>query len=895
MITPTRTTAIEILQRRSKPSSFFEYSHKIHSFHTKNSLKLIQKMNYLALIIFLFQTVILCPSCCVVQGYSNTRTIVNNRNKKLSPFIRRKDGNGHRPHLFRPRLSPPSTSSVFMSSVQNSEEEDSIKQRKEDKSVTTSSSSSSSQQLQSTVISTPEGTNQASFETPLSMPPSSDLYTEAERLRQKARQLMQEANIAERELQKSKLEMESQRHLFLDEIIQEFADMMNCTISSSTSTNVNVDVNVEINSSNQAGQGQEEDKSILLQRVVDKLQEKKLSAFKTIQLIERMHEREMKVKRKYMNGYNINPTNPTSFNIGDVSNSMELSQNDVLILQGWIDRIIEAQSIIDETTETKSTRSNNVKVSNRLKSRIKELRKEEEEEYQRNLAKSINKRLMDASTLSNVDSYSSSSGNEVLQNFAQQTFQSEVNQNMTSSNFNMTRMLEDIIQIPLWVPSSILPYVVLNKQELDPDDLKKIRSEVLMGSQFQCTSWDSMRLGAVYRGNLIDKRRASSISALVGVKPMPLLSGINNTKDGAKQSLSEVAFREIQERLEKAGLADKIQLFLMEDPEFRPGLDTYKTKPQPVILAVSTGVVPDQGINRGKFTQLLTILSISSTIFTTFAYAVSAYALNPNFFNAVVNENDISLLWVTLPIFFGVFALSIVHEVAHYIAAEKNGIKLGWPVPLPSLQIGTFGSITPLRSFPPSRSSIFDVAISGPLVTAFVSTLMTIIGLILTIRTPATAMSGLAVIPAALTKMSFLVGSITTVLAPKIMMMPLSQPIPVHPLFLIGFAGLVGSALNLLPIGKLDGGRASTAIFGRRTSYLISIQTLFLMAVCALTGISAISIFWGLLITLFQRNADVPIRDELTEVNDVRYKVYIFSIVLAVLTLVPFPGSMGAL
>ena len=260
-----------------------------------------------------------------------------------------------------------------------------------------------------------------------------------------------------------------------------------------------------------------------------------------------------------------------------------------------------------------------------------------------------------------------------------------------------------------------------------------------------------------------------------------------------------------------------------------------------------------------------------------------------------MNESDLSIIWACLPIVIGVFSLSIFHEFIHFIVAKMKGVKIGLPIPLPSFQIGTFGNITPLRSFPQSRTALFDVALSAPLVTSLASVAMIVLGILLTINTPAESISGLAVVPAALVKMSFLVGSITSLFAPKVMMLPLSQPLPIHPLFLVGFAGLVSSALNMLPVGKLDGGRACNAVFGRRPAYLISLLTLLVMSVSALSGSSTISIFWGLIITLFQRKADIPIRDELSEVDDFRLGVYGFSIILTLLTLAPFPGVSGAL
>ena len=126
-------------------------------------------------------------------------------------------------------------------------------------------------------------------------------------------------------------------------------------------------------------------------------------------------------------------------------------------------------------------------------------------------------------------------------------------------------------------------------------------------------------------------------------------------------------------------------------------------------------------------------------------------------------------------------------------------------------------------------------------------------------------------------------------------MLPLSQPIPVHPLFMIGLAGVVASALNLLPVGRLDGGRAATAVFGRRSAYIVSLITLTYLAISALTGSSTTSVFWGLLVSIFQRLPEIPIRDEISEVDNTRFMLYIISIFITFLVLAPFPGALTAI
>jgi len=50
-----------------------------------------------------------------------------------------------------------------------------------------------------------------------------------------------------------------------------------------------------------------------------------------------------------------------------------------------------------------------------------------------------------------------------------------------------------------------------------------------------------------------------------------------------------------------------------------------------------------------------------------------------------------------------------------------------------------------------------------------------------------------------------------------------SQIVQLHPLAVIGFTGALLNALQLLPVGRLDGGRLATATLGQRSHPLVSI------------------------------------------------------------------------
>lgn len=278
----------------------------------------------------------------------------------------------------------------------------------------------------------------------------------------------------------------------------------------------------------------------------------------------------------------------------------------------------------------------------------------------------------------------------------------------------------------------------------------------------------------------------------------------------------------------------------------------------------------------------------------TASYSIASYALNPNYLDAVVNKQDLSVLPASLPVFIGIVAVQAIHEGAHYIMAKARGISIGTPIPLPSVEIGTFGCITPLRSFPANRSALLDFALSGPVAAMIVSIMLMIFGINATIHASGLQLEQFPVIPVALLKSSFLTGSLLTYLAPKTMLLPIAQPIPVHPSFMVGFSGLLASALNLLPIFRLDGGRAAGAVFGTRFAGLSSAFTLLMMLSFALSG-SNLAFSWGLLVFVFQRRPEIPVRDELTGVDDVRLGAWLFALAVAVLTLLPFPGASSFL
>ena len=430
---------------------------------------------------------------------------------------------------------------------------------------------------------------------------------------------------------------------------------------------------------------------------------------------------------------------------------------------------------------------------------------------------------------------------------------------------------EQVFLAPLWVPSTIFQYLCISKLQIETNEIITLKEKIFPGTAFFCTSSENWDKAAIFRGNI---------------------RGI----DTSDRNSTETLLAEIQHRLDKTGLSKKLQILLMPDPEWRPNRDQTAAQepPKPVILAIPADVVPDdQKISQKKSVigKALKVTAATLPLLTTFLYSITCYALNPKFFDAVMNQRNLGVLTACLPVLVGVFAVQAVHELAHALVAKKWGIKIGLPFPIPSTQIGLFGCITPLKSFPKNRSALLDFALSGPLSAMMFSIGMMVAGIRLTLRASGTDILRFPVLPMAVLKSSFLAGSLLTVFTPKSMILPHSQPLALHPLFMAGFAGLLSSALNLLPIFRLDGGRACSAAMGSRFAAIASSGTLVFMFSLALSSTTGVAFAWGALVLLFQRQFEIPTRDEWTAVNDFRLFGWLGSLATAVLALVPFPGG----
>lgn len=252
--------------------------------------------------------------------------------------------------------------------------------------------------------------------------------------------------------------------------------------------------------------------------------------------------------------------------------------------------------------------------------------------------------------------------------------------------------------------------------------------------------------------------------------------------------------------------------------------------------------------------------------------------------------NDLSF-----PLFATTVGIQAIHELSHIIAARNNNLNITVPTLVPSLGTGLLGGITSLKTPPRDKQSLFDFAIAGPLAGMGVSVILLVIGMVVTISMDVTSYENLPALPFNLLRQSSLAGGIINSISPGLLTVPdaalgskaLSEiNIPLHPFAIAGYFGLMINAVNLLPVGRTDGGRIALTLFGRSGAQLVSFLTFVGMFIQGILGSDLILFFFSFVV-FFQSELEIPQRNEVDDMDFSRVLLATATGVLVLLTLIP--------
>jgi membrane-associated protease RseP (regulator of RpoE activity) len=238
-------------------------------------------------------------------------------------------------------------------------------------------------------------------------------------------------------------------------------------------------------------------------------------------------------------------------------------------------------------------------------------------------------------------------------------------------------------------------------------------------------------------------------------------------------------------------------------------------------------------------------------------------------------------LWYSVPI----LAILGCHELGHYFACRYYNVAASRPyfLPVPFLLTGTLGAFIRIRQPIPGKRELFDIGVAGPIAGFIVAIPLLFIGMYLSRVDP---------IPADVQGQVFWLGEpLLFKLAAWLTFGHVAEgfTVTMHPMAFAGWFGLLATALNLFPIGQLDGGHISYAVLGRKSTIVTLI-----MVVC-LIGLAFWSLSWAvwagltilMLLVFGPRHPRTP--DEHIPLDPVRKTVAVFAVIMFALCFTPAP------
>jgi membrane-associated protease RseP (regulator of RpoE activity) len=251
-----------------------------------------------------------------------------------------------------------------------------------------------------------------------------------------------------------------------------------------------------------------------------------------------------------------------------------------------------------------------------------------------------------------------------------------------------------------------------------------------------------------------------------------------------------------------------------------------------------------------------------------------------------------TLLLRGLPYAIALLVILGCHEMGHYLMARRYGMQVTLPyfIPVPFF-LGTLGAFIQMKSPVPNRRALFDIGIAGPLAGLGVAIPLLLWGLAHSTVVPipeegASLLNFEALDPKA---------SLMLTLMSKLMLgsaVAADQALHLHPVAIAGCLGLVVTALNLMPVGQLDGGHIVHAMYGQRVGGVVGQVARLLVFGLALVHTELM--IWAILL-FFIPAADQPALNDVSELDDRRDFLGLLALTLLVMIVLPAPGILTRL
>lgn len=302
---------------------------------------------------------------------------------------------------------------------------------------------------------------------------------------------------------------------------------------------------------------------------------------------------------------------------------------------------------------------------------------------------------------------------------------------------------------------------------------------------------------------------------------------------------------------------------------------------------------------------------------------------------------DLNNFHLGLPYSVSIMFILTSHELGHYFAARHHKMDTTLPYfipfpPIPALIqlfgifFGTFGAVIRIKSVIPSRKALFDVGSAGP-ICGFIASLIVLIYGFLNLPSPEfilsihpdydftiNASTNPHGIPLVFGDNLLMMGLRSLLTDPSTQFVPPMSEIYHYPFLCAGWFGLLVTALNLIPLGQLDGGHIVYAMFHksyRKVTRIVFISLILLSLPAVLDSAiriflgfllnqdigpiiplakytSTAWLFWALIVYFILKIYHPPVPDE-TPIDDKRYALGWFCILMFILCVSLNPISVG--
>jgi len=312
-----------------------------------------------------------------------------------------------------------------------------------------------------------------------------------------------------------------------------------------------------------------------------------------------------------------------------------------------------------------------------------------------------------------------------------------------------------------------------------------------------------------------------------------------------------------------------------------------------VALHIVSGTAP-KSEDRPLINLILFLLTLVST------FLAGSINSGGNQAESISELFSLQNLWTGWPFACTLLGILTAHEFGHYFAARyhKVAVTLPYFIPMPITFLGTLGAFIRMKEPVPDLRKLFDIGVAGPLA-----------GLVLAIPLLFFGLSTSPVMVANFVEGGMLEGNSILYYYAKIMVFGQALPNPItgedvfmNQVTFGAWIGLLVTALNLLPVGQLDGGHTVYALFSGRAR-IINIGMLIVMGLLAVAGLESLQaqypvlvnfgfsgwFLWIGMILFVIGPFHPPALDDVTRLDHKRRLIGYLIIVIFILTFVPVP------